>query len=138
MHDTGKLILAQNLPDEYGRIIARARTRRISMHDAEEQVLGASHAEIGAYLLGLWGLPDSIVEAVAFHHQPAKCASNAFDVVTAVHVANALEHDCAKGDGASSAIDGLDFEHLATIGLADRVPEWRDICLQTISEEIEV
>ncbi len=138
LHDTGKLILAQNLPDEYGTIIARARTRRISMRDAEEQVLGASHAEIGAYLLGLWGLPDSIVEAVAFHHQPAKCAASAFDVVTAVHVANALEHDCAKGDGASGAIDGLDLDYLATLGLADRVPEWRDICIQTLSEEVGV
>lgn len=138
LHDTGKLILAQNLPEEYGNIIARAQTPGMSMHDAEEQVLGASHAEIGAYLFGLWGLPDSIVETVAFHHQPAKCASNEFDTLTAVHVASALEHHCAKGDEAGGTIEGLDLEYLATLGLADRVPEWRDICRQTISEEIEV
>lgn len=136
LHDTGKLILAQNFADAYGDIIADASAHNIAMHDAEERVLGASHAEIGAYLLGLWGLPDPIVEAVAFHHRPAHCAAKAFDVLTAVHVANALEHNCHNRDGKHSVIDGIDLDYLSTLGLADRVPKWQEICLQTISEEL--
>ncbi len=44
--------------------------------DAEYAVMKTSHAELGAYLLGLWGLPDSIVEIVAFHHEPSALIEN--------------------------------------------------------------
>jgi HD-like signal output (HDOD) protein len=53
-------------------------------------VLGASHAEIGAYLLGLWGLPNTIVEAAAYHHRPRVVPQTGFDVLAAVSVAHAL------------------------------------------------
>jgi HD-like signal output (HDOD) protein len=55
-------------------------------------LLGTTHAEVGAYLLGLWGLPDAIVEALAFHHCPSACPDQRFSPLTAVHIANALVH----------------------------------------------
>ena len=51
---------------------------------------GTTHAEVGAYLLGLWGLPDPIVEAVAWHHNPGGCPGKAFTPLTAVHAADAI------------------------------------------------
>ena len=50
-----------------------AKDGNISFSEAEKKIFGATHAEVGAYLAGLWGLPDPIVEGLAFHHQPAKC-----------------------------------------------------------------
>ena len=57
---------------------------------AEQRVLGASHAEIGAYLLGIWGFPSSIVEAVAHHHSPENVAQTGFDSLAALCIAHAL------------------------------------------------
>jgi len=72
------------------------------------------HAEAGAYLLGLWGLPMPIIEAVAFHRQPARSSTRSFWVTGAVHVAMAL---------ASS--EEPDEAYLARSGVLGRLPEWR-------------
>lgn len=72
------------------------------------------YAEAGAYLLGLWGLPMPIVEAVASHHQPGKSRSRGFWVGGAVHVARAL-----------TTGEEVDEKYLETVGLRDRLPGWR-------------
>ena len=77
LHDAGILILSSQFGDKHREARAIAEKDGISLSDAERKVLGASHAEIGAYLLGLWGLPDAIVEPVAFHHEPAQCTTRA-------------------------------------------------------------
>ena len=60
------------------------------MHVAEGRVIGASHAEVGAYLLGLWGLPYGVIEAVAYHHAPERARSAKFDILSALAVSIAL------------------------------------------------
>jgi len=66
LHDAGKLVLAANVPEHYIQALTLASQRGLHPCDVERGVMGASHAEIGAYLLGLWGLPDPIVEALAY------------------------------------------------------------------------
>jgi HD-like signal output (HDOD) protein len=68
LHDLGKLILASQNPQEYRRIIAQADQQTMPVFEAEAEALWCHHAGIGAYLMGLWGLPFSAVEAVAHHH----------------------------------------------------------------------
>ena len=78
--------------------------------------------------MGLWGFPDSIVEAIAFHHCPSQCPADAVEVLTAVHVANALDHDTAlPGDEENTPVPGLDYEYLERLGLVEEIPAWRDI-----------
>jgi HD-like signal output (HDOD) protein len=60
------------------------------MHVAERHVLGTSHAEIGAYLLGLWGMPNTLVEAVAHHHTPEGSGVRRFNALSALVAALAL------------------------------------------------
>jgi HD-like signal output (HDOD) protein len=79
-------------------------------------VLGTTHAEVGGYLLGLWGLPDALVEAVAWHHNPGGCPGTAFTPLTAVHVADAIVR---AEEGAQP-----DAEYLARLGLSDRWGVW--------------
>lgn len=74
------------------------------------------YAEAGAYLLGLWGLPMPIVEAVASHHQPGKSRTRGFWVGGAVHVARAL----VSGEA-------VDEDYLQSVGLMDRLPGWRKL-----------
>lgn len=98
--------------------------RKMPLFAAEQEVFGATHAGVGAYLFGLWGLPSSIVEAVAFHHAPAANGLRAFSPLTAVHVANALEHALAQPEDAEQPLE-LDAEYLATLGLEHRLDTWR-------------
>ncbi|MDQ2696580.1 MAG: response regulator [Pseudomonadota bacterium] len=124
LHDLGKLVLAANLPGIYARAMDLAQRERISLVAAERHLFGAGHPETGAYLLGLWGLPEPIIEAVAYHHEPRHCGRPGFSVLTAVHAANALSHEFAL-DGRLSTPDPLDLGYLRALGLDGRVADWR-------------
>jgi len=97
LHDIGYWVLAQECPQELTRAVEVAASQKIPLHVAEHQVIGASHAEIGAYLLGLWGLPYPVVEAVAHHHQPERVTQTEFDVLSAL----VTGHSLAAADDAS-------------------------------------
>jgi HD-like signal output (HDOD) protein len=90
LHDIGYWVLVQERPAELDRAAALAVTEDIPMQEAERRVLGASHAEIGAYLLGLWGMPNTLVEAIAHHHTPERVAVRRFNTLSALAVAVAL------------------------------------------------
>jgi HD-like signal output (HDOD) protein len=123
LHDVGKLVLAQNLPQQYATVVETARREKIPWSAAEADILGCTHAEVGAYLLGLWGFPDALIEAVAFHHNPRRCGSQAFCAATTVHLANAWEHQRAAR--ASEAFLPIDEDYLTAIGCRDKLAQWR-------------
>lgn len=93
-----------------------------------------NHAAVGGYLLGLWGLPFPIVEAVAWHHTPDRVAGQAFDLVGAVHVADQLAHAVEPGfeHGAwhDAVSTGLDLDYLDLSGVLDRLPRWRELAAE--------
>jgi HD-like signal output (HDOD) protein len=128
LHDAGKLILATSQPTRFRDALRCASERGLALRAAEREEFGTTHAEVGAYLLGLWGLPDSTVEAVAFHHRPADCGATTFTPLAAVHVANALQHACHTTNDEEPS-GRLDTEYLQQLGLAEQWPTWRDQCL---------
>jgi len=135
LHDTGILILATGCSQAYEKLIKSANDHQIDAHRAEQTAFGCSHAELGAYLLGIWGLPNSIVEAVAFHHCPGLCPAEGFTPLTAVHVANALAREIPAPDAAQE-LHCLDMAYLTALGLDTRVRTWQEACsaLQTEKE----
>ena len=126
IHDTGKLILTCQLPKEFSRITSKAIHRSRPSHTAEMEQLGATHAEIGAYLLGLWGISGDIVEIVAFHHHPQKSPHSSFSALTAVHAANALDHIIHHAPELAGEKE-VDLNHLDQLGLADSLSEWKEL-----------
>lgn len=90
LHNIGYLALVQECPLELTQAQEMARDQKIPMHVAERQVLGASGAEIGAYLLGLWGLPHPLIEAIAFQHGSERIEQTHFDLLAALVTARAL------------------------------------------------
>jgi HD-like signal output (HDOD) protein len=98
LHDAGKLVLHDRLPEAWAEANAVSRREARPLYEVEREVLGADHAQVGAYLLGLWGIPHAILEPVAFHHQVERVGSDTFDVVAAVMVADLLAHE-ALPDG---------------------------------------
>jgi HD-like signal output (HDOD) protein len=127
--DAGVLVLITRLPDVFRDVVARAAASGRPFWQCEQEVLGVTHAEIGAYLLGIWGLPFAIVGAVAHHHLPARAGSIALDVVTGVHVAAALADELLPSDPARHVGPGvtLDLDHLSRLGLTDQLPAWREM-----------
>jgi len=124
LHDVGKLMLANSLPKEFQRVVVLAAGRPCTLHEAELEVLGVTHAGVAAYLLGLWGLPATIVEAVAFHHTPTCGHAGGFGALTAVHVGNVLEHEFFDSSPGTRKPD-IDTAYLSRLGLQGRLDVWR-------------
>jgi putative nucleotidyltransferase with HDIG domain len=130
LHDIGKLILATRPAVSDSRAAIRsAEPVSTSQAPGEADLNGVTHAEVGAYLLGIWGLPYAVVEAVAYHHNPLAIRHKTFDVVDAVYVANLLVQE--PPGASASAPDRLDRSHLAHLGVEGMLPEWREI-VQTV------
>jgi putative nucleotidyltransferase with HDIG domain len=116
LHDIGQLTLASQRPAEYRDVLQLVRADHMTLTDAERRVFGATHAEVGAYLLGLWGLPTAVVEAIAWHHVPGLCPATAFGPLAALHAAEAI---LAPEEGGPADINYLD-----RLGMGARLPIW--------------
>jgi HD-like signal output (HDOD) protein len=123
LHDVGKLALVANLPEEFTRAVDLARERKIELWEAEREVFGATHAEVGGCLLGIWGLPVPIVEGVALHHHPSQLVSKGFSALSAVHAANVLCHQ-RQTPIKDVASPNLDDAYFTELGLTSRYPDW--------------
>ena len=121
LHDIGKVILASNLPGKYQEVLDVVREEGILLPVAEQNILGADHAQVGGYLLSLWGLPGDVAEAVMRHHNPAQSRDREFTPLTAVHASNAFAE---IGDSLEADPD-VDSQYLQRIGMLDFVPMWR-------------
>ena len=111
-------------------VIESAVKQNVPLIKKEQEVLGTSHAEIGAYLLGLWGFPDPIVETVAFHHYPEKSYEQQFSPLTAVYVSNILEQELNASTGNIDILQGaasINMDYLRGLNLSNRVDQWRSL-----------
>jgi HD-like signal output (HDOD) protein len=121
LHELGKLVLACNYPEQYQQVLKHVHDDAVPIREAELRVFGATHAEVGAYLLWLWGLPDAVTDIVAHYQAPNPHESTAS--LIAVHVADGLLN--------ARPAAAIDQDCLKAMGLIDRLTEW-----QQIGEEI--
>ena len=127
-------MLANSLPAFYMESMKLAATEGLPSWQAEQRVIGASHAEIGAYLLALWGLPQRVVEAVAWHHRPSDSRVLTGKTIAMVHAANAIAHQqriLSKHNGvAVPKLDwsAVDWSYLEALDLTDRFEQWVSQC----------
>lgn len=136
LHDIGLILVAIHMPDQLTEALSIAKKKKTCLLEAELDTLGATHAEVGGYLLELWGLPDAIVEAITFHDFPShlpeqdyttNTAQLEFPPLTAVHVANYFcEEDQKNHYGCPEST--LDQEYLRNAGLLERVEAWWNEC----------
>jgi HD-like signal output (HDOD) protein/ActR/RegA family two-component response regulator len=128
LHDVGTLVFMSHLPERYDRSRELITDHAHSVCAVECDVIGASHAQVGAYLMGLWGLPDAIIDALAYHHQPSACPTQTWSPLSAVHIAEVLVHE-RKPHLTTGPAPILDTGYLETLGLQDCLPAWRQ-CAQ--------
>jgi putative nucleotidyltransferase with HDIG domain len=122
LHDVGKLVLAINCPREYEDCIAAARDANVPILEAEASAFGITHAEAGMYLLRLWGLPDTVTEAVAFHHRPSESGGRQLGSLAMVHVANVW-----IGEAEQRPALGLDAGYLSQFNGGAKTEAWRSL-----------
>ncbi len=135
VHDIGKIILLVAMPERFAEIARVVRESKRPFHVVEKELAGVTHAEIGAYLLGVWGLPLTIVEAVAHHHSPGMVGEGPVDVLAAVHVADALATDAKEIEAGAPDEDEIDLAFLERAGLLPQLPAWRAVAAAERSQE---
>lgn len=92
LHDVGKILLASQSPQLHESIVHEAERRGVPEFEVESQRFGVHHATLGTCLLGMWGLPSAILEAVSRHHEPIESLPHPLDAPAAVRLANLLAH----------------------------------------------
>jgi HD-like signal output (HDOD) protein len=135
LHDVGLLVLASEDRSELIDVLGRARAESRPLYEIERERSGVTHAELGAHVLALWGLPHPVTEAVARHHDPPP-AGAPFDSVAVTYVAAALiEQLEAEQDPAALPARDLDAEYLDAAGITNRVAAWRELARAQLQEE---
>jgi HD-like signal output (HDOD) protein/CheY-like chemotaxis protein len=125
LHDVGLLVLGQQTPDRFACVLETAIKEPAPLDVVEQAATDETHAEIGGYLMALWGLPSEVVDVIAFHHRPADAPRPEFLPLATVHVASAVD---AERPPAAGAPDHLHRDYLEQIGLTARLDDWRRIC----------
>jgi len=126
LSDIGIVVLLDGKPDEYRRLLAKVG-RDGSLSVLEREAFGADHALIGAYLLGVWGFSDSIVEALIYCAHPHACPRRDNLALTALHAATVLGPRMPLLPEGLAVDDDLDIVYLTEAHCADHVPRWRGL-----------
>jgi HD-like signal output (HDOD) protein len=124
LRNTGQLMLAVNFPKEFQQAITQADQLNVPLQTAEQEIFGATHSGVAAYLFGLWGLSAPMVEAVAFHLEPSRSAVSTFSPLAAVHVAHVLSQELCR-EKLPGQPQQIDQSFLAGIGSDRRLDVWR-------------
>ncbi len=133
LHDVGIFVLVDSMPEKYKKVVELEQNEHMDTYIAEREIFGADHAAVGAYLFGLWGFSDPVLEAVAFHHIPHKVGGTKFTPLTAVHVASTLENVRSE-KSAGPVSDRLDMQYLSCLGLEDRIQVWETLCNDELTD----
>ncbi len=127
LSSVGLLVLLDQRPDDVARVKAAVAAGADPL-DAEQEVFGASHFQVGAYLLGLWGFNKAVVEAVAFLGRPSVAPTSELDIAGLVHVARVLAGPspiyALPAKGAHVGRLPLDREYLDLLGKTSRLEKW--------------
>ena len=129
LHDIGELVLASKIPDRFCEAIRYADEHGCEQFEAEEAIIGISHAEIGAYLLGLWGIDHIVIEAIAHHHHPTRICHTGLDVSIVLYLADLLAHELDVQQGRPQFLELKDLHGvcLDRLKMLQELPEFR-IC----------
>jgi len=125
LHDVGKIVMAEGCPEDYADIIKESQGRNMPLYEVETEILGVTHAQIGAYLLGLWGFSENVVIAIAQHH--GQIPGPPLTLLSAVlHVVDVLLHErYVQASGHAPHLPAGAFLDIA--GGAETFERWKEI-----------
>jgi HD-like signal output (HDOD) protein len=123
LHDLGSLALAENFPALYIHCLKKAKADRMELWKVQREEIGFDHAEAGAVLLAMNGLPDDLVDSTAWHHRPLESNVAGFSILTCVHLSDAWSDE----DGGNSSGDSeVDAVYIRQNGFEKRLAGWKE------------
>jgi HD-like signal output (HDOD) protein len=128
LHDIGKLLLFSSLHDKYIETIELAQRDNMTLYQAEQQILNATHGDVGGYLLGLWGLPGAVMETASFHHCLDQYPTPSFCPAVAVHAADVIYYRLHPDRHEDTPV--LNMPYLERAGIGHRFDHWLEQCRQ--------
>ncbi|MFA6019610.1 MAG: response regulator [Rhodospirillales bacterium] len=130
----GVLVLLDAKGSVYRNVLSKVGPEK-TLYMVENESFGVNHHLIGAYLLGLWGFKDSLIEAVAFAPNPSQTEGQENQTLTAVHAALALGPRFPALPPDLAGAELLDHAYLARVGRDDRIETWRELVSATMSRK---
>ena len=139
LQDIGKIVLAEFVGGAVQEIWKAVENRKVSFQQAEKQVVGMDHAEVGALLLERWRFPAALVESVRNHHRPEEATID-LTLSRISHLADALTMTMGMGLGVDGLAYVLDDRSLKALGLdrADRLDELLEALVERIQQADDV
>ena len=133
LQDIGQLIFAARAPQRFSIALTTSARQDTPLFEPELELFGSTHAEVGGYLLGLWGLPSKVVQAVAQHLEPQPGA-RVFDAGAALYVANllAIDPDVPALEHIPARTIALDLSYLRALGVTHQLDNWRKIAREAL------
>jgi HD-like signal output (HDOD) protein len=133
LHDVGKLVLLCTAPELYEEVLAACRSENTAVWRLEKTKLECTHAELGAYLLSLWGFSEKSIPSVFYHHNLSGYLGE-YPLQTAiVHAANALDHELTVMNPRYDQ-NRWDLDAMERLGYSIRLPVWRKIAEAVLKE----
>lgn len=128
----GIILELSEIPDQFQKIMSMTDREKCLVTTAEKHVLGATHSEIGGYLLGLWGFSHPIVEAVSFHHAPSDAPDQGISPLLFLHIAQELvRFSIDELENLPPTHTRLDLDYLGKLGVLGKFPDWISCAVKT-------
>ncbi len=131
LHDIGKRLLSSFVSDDFEAIVTKVERGNYSFCEAEQEVIGVDHAELGAMIFAKWDFPHEMAEAVRHHHDADALAQD--DLIALVALANGLVISMGIGVGVNGLATSLQEEGLKRFGLGENEIQ---LCMADLLNEL--
>ncbi len=123
LHDMGKVVLGTFVEVDDEPIKRIVEQEGVPFNEAERRVVGMDHAEVAAELLASWNLPEEVVAAARWHHEPARAEGEHQQIVDLIHLADALAMRAGWGGGVDMGCYRVDEESILRLGLTAEIAD---------------
>ncbi len=135
VHDMGKIILDSLYADFYGDVLKRVAEGDVSIYEAEEDVVGLTHAQIGEELAESWNLGPELVATIAHHHRPSRAEGDA-EIACLVHIGDVIARRLSVGSGGDSNVPDIEPDALKTLSVSsDQLTEWDEEIQEAVERD---
>ena len=122
LHDIGQLLMIEHFPEKYAEVLERTHAGDRLAYEAEREIFGFGHDEVGGALCHAWRLPPEFVDAILHHHRPAH-VGRARSLAATLHIADVLVHALQIGSSGTKLVPPLDKHAWAATGLQESLLE---------------
>jgi putative nucleotidyltransferase with HDIG domain len=123
LHDIGKTVLHFYVREEFDRIINEVKKNKKTFLDAEREILGIDHQQLGGLIAKKWNFPDAVTAGIRFHHNPKKAADKYRDIANILYVANRMVSSIGIGCGIDGFLNPNQDEVFNDLGITSRMIE---------------